>query len=102
MPSFAAPAGASIEGRVRLVAAIVVIVFGGFVVRLFHLQVVEGEALRQRSQRNSVRQVELEAPRGEVLDREGRTIATWRSVSARYLVHSFFRSSLRAHRIAMR
>ncbi len=78
MAHLAAPTGASLEARIRLVAAIVLLIFGGFVVRLFHLQVVEGEALRQRSQKNSVRHVDLEAPRGEVLDREGRVIATWR------------------------
>jgi penicillin-binding protein 2 len=78
MAHLAAPTGASLESRVRFVAALVLLVFGGFVVRLFHLQVVEGEALRQRSQKNSIRHVELDAPRGEVLDREGRVIATWR------------------------
>jgi penicillin-binding protein 2 len=78
MAHLAAPTGASLEGRIKLVAAIVLLIFGGFVVRLFHLQVVEGEVLRQRSQKNSVRNVDLEAPRGEVLDREGRVIATWR------------------------
>ncbi len=78
MAHLAAPTGASLEGRVRLVAVLVLLVFGVFIVRLFHLQVVEGEALRQRSQRNSIRHVELDAPRGEVLDREGRVIATWR------------------------
>ena len=78
MAHLAAPTGASLERRVRVVALLVVLVFGGFVVRLFHLQVVEGEILRQRSQKNSIRQVDLDAPRGEVLDREGRVIATWR------------------------
>jgi penicillin-binding protein 2 len=78
MAHLAAPTGASLESRIRFVAVLVVLIFGGFIVRLFHLQVVEGEILRQRSQKNSVRHVELEAPRGEVLDREGRVIATWR------------------------
>ncbi|MEW6267926.1 MAG: penicillin-binding protein 2, partial [Thermodesulfobacteriota bacterium] len=78
MAHLATPSGASIEGRIRVAALLVLLVFGGFVVRLFHLQIVEGEALRQRSQKNSVRHIDLEAPRGEVLDREGRVIATWR------------------------
>lgn len=78
MAHLAAPTGASLERRLRLLAALVLLIFGGFVMRLFHLQVVEGEVLRQRSQKNSVRHVELDAPRGEVLDREGRVLATWR------------------------
>jgi len=82
MAHLAAPTGASLEGRIRFVAVLVLLVFGGFVVRLFHLQVVEGEMLRERSQKNSIRKVDLDAPRGEVLDREGRVIATWRSSRA--------------------
>jgi penicillin-binding protein 2 len=82
MAHLAAPTGASLESRARLIAVLVVLIFGGFIVRLFHLQVVEGEALRQRSQSNSVRHVDLDAPRGEVIDREGRVIATWRSSRA--------------------
>ncbi|HEY8123266.1 MAG TPA: penicillin-binding protein 2 [Myxococcota bacterium] len=82
MAHLSAPTGASLEGRIRLLAVLVLLIFGGFVVRLFHLQVVEGEALRQRSQKNSIRHVELDAPRGEVLDREGRVLATWRSSRA--------------------
>ncbi len=78
MAHLAAANGASLEGRIRVTAALVLLIFGGFVVRLFHLQVVEGEMLRQRSQKNSVRHVDLDAPRGEVLDREGRVLATWR------------------------
>ncbi len=82
MAHLAAPTGASLENRIRLFALLLLLVFGGFVVRLFHLQLVEGEALRQRSQSNSVRRVDLDAPRGEVLDREGRVIATWRASRA--------------------
>jgi penicillin-binding protein 2 len=78
MSYLATPTGASIEGRVRVAAVLVVLLFGGFVMRLFHLQVVEGEELRRRSDKNSIRLVDLDAPRGEVLDREGRVIATWR------------------------
>ncbi|HEU4430434.1 MAG TPA: penicillin-binding protein 2 [Myxococcota bacterium] len=82
MAHLAAPTGASLEGRIRFVALLVLLAFGGFVVRLFHLQVVEGAMLRERSQKNSVRKLDLDAPRGEVLDREGRVIATWRSSRA--------------------
>jgi len=52
--------------------------FGVFGVRLFQLQILEGADLRNRSLRNSVRTVRLEAPRGEVVDREGRVLATTR------------------------
>ena len=68
-----------IEGRLRLIGAFIVVIFAIFVLRLFQLQIIEGEALRERSERNSVRLIRLKAPRGDILDREGRIIATHRA-----------------------
>ena len=68
-----------IDGRLRLFAALLGAVFAIFELRLFQLQVVEAQELRERSLRNSVRTVRLEAPRGEIVDREGRTLADTRS-----------------------
>ncbi len=68
----------AIDGRLRLIGALIVAVFAIFVLRLFQLQIVEGEALQKRSEQNSVRTVRLEAPRGDILDREGRLLATTR------------------------
>jgi penicillin-binding protein 2 len=59
-------------------AAVVVAIFILFIGRLFQLQILEGEALASRSQANSVRTVRLEAQRGFIVDREGRTIAASR------------------------
>ena len=69
---------AAIEGRLPFVSAFVVLVFGVFVLRLFQLQIVQGEQLDRLSAKNSVRTVRLEAPRGDILDREGRVLATTR------------------------
>ena len=46
--------------------------------RLFQLQIIQGADLRNRSERNFVRTVRLLAPRGEIVDRDGRVIATSR------------------------
>jgi len=67
-----------IERRLRLIGACLIAVFAIFVLRLFQFQIIEGEALRERSERNSVRLIRLEAPRGDILDREGRVLATTR------------------------
>jgi len=69
---------APIEGRLRLIGALVTLVFALFVGRLFELQILEGAVLQQRSARNSVRTVRLEAARGEIVDRAGRVLATTR------------------------
>jgi penicillin-binding protein 2 len=66
-------------GRVQLVVAVLVLVFALFAGRLFQLQLIQGDELRQRALRNSVRTIRLEAPRGDILDREGRAIATTRA-----------------------
>ena len=53
-------------------------VFFVFFLRLFQLQILEGDDLQIRSLRNSVRTLRLEAPRGDIVDREGRVLATTR------------------------
>ena len=64
------------ELRLGLIALLIAVVFAIFVLRLFQLQILEGADLASRSQRNSVRTLRLEAPRGDIVDREGRVMAT--------------------------
>ena len=68
----------SIVNRLIFIGVFIVLIFAVFVVRLFQLQVVEGEDLGNRARRNSVRTVRLEAPRGDIVDRFGRELATTR------------------------
>jgi penicillin-binding protein 2 len=69
---------ASNDRSLRVAGAIVLLVFAGFGLRLFQLQILEGEELRRRSQENFVRTLRLRAPRGEIVDREGRVLASTR------------------------
>jgi len=66
------------ELRLGLVAILIALACIGFLVRLFQLQILEGADLASRSARNSVRTERLEAPRGDIVDREGRVLATAR------------------------
>jgi penicillin-binding protein 2 len=68
----------SIVSRLVFIAAFIVLIFAIFGVRLFQLQVIQGEDLGNRARRNSVRTVHLEAPRGDIVDRFGRELATTR------------------------
>jgi penicillin-binding protein 2 len=68
----------AVAAKIPLLAGIILCVFGIFVARLFQLQIVESAALREKSQVNSVRTTVLEAPRGNILDREGRVLASTR------------------------
>ncbi|MHB9107106.1 MAG: penicillin-binding protein 2 [Armatimonadota bacterium] len=59
------------------------LVFAG---RLVHLQLLQGNALRDKSEHNRLRWVRVSAPRGQILDRKGREIATNIPGSAAWLV----------------
>ncbi len=67
-----------VDGGLRILAAFLVLVFGVFGLRLIQLQVIEGEAFLDRSERNSVRTLRVTAPRGDIVDREGRALVTTR------------------------
>ncbi len=68
----------SVELRLPLVISVIVLVFGIFGLRLFQLQILHGEEMKGIAHGNAVRLVRLEAPRGDILDREGRVLATTR------------------------
>ncbi|MCS5636080.1 MAG: penicillin-binding protein 2, partial [Myxococcota bacterium] len=87
------------ELRVGLVAIIMLAAFSIFVLRLFQLQIVEGADLASRSARNSIRTLRLEAPRGDVVDREGRVLATTRPAFRVRVIPSEVRSPERSFRV---
>ena len=62
--------------RMRVFAFIALVLFGGLVARLWYLQGLEAqrEELQQRAQTNVLEEVYEEAPRGRILDRNGRVI----------------------------
>ena len=87
------------ELRIGLIALIMLAAFAIFVVRLFQLQIVEGADLASRSQRNSIRTLRLEAPRGDIVDREGRVLATTRPAFRVRVIPSELRSPDRTYRV---
>lgn len=88
-------------GQIRLwpIALVLVAIFLLFTVRLFQLQVLEGEALASRSQANYVRTVRLEAQRGSIVDREGRTIAASRPAYGVDLIPNEIRNPWRTYSV---
>jgi penicillin-binding protein 2 len=67
-----------IEGRIPLAVAAILLVFAVFVLRLFQLQILQGEELSGIAKGNAVRLQRLEAARGDIFDRYGRVLATTR------------------------
>lgn len=60
--------------RFRLFYGAMLITFLIFSLRLWYLQVIQGNELREFSEKNRIKQVKNIAPRGHMLDREGRTL----------------------------
>jgi penicillin-binding protein 2 len=86
---------ADLERRIPFVAAIIILSFAVFFGRLFQLQLIQTDDLRQRSQSNYVRTLRLEAPRGDILDREGRVLAATRPAFGLQIIpHDVSRSQL--------
>ncbi len=61
--------------RERQLTILVATVFSLVLLRLFTLQVIQGERYRELSEENRIRVDVLTAPRGEIRDRQGRLIA---------------------------
>jgi penicillin-binding protein 2 len=62
--------------RVGVLGAVALIVFAILFLRLWSLQVLSGDEYLNAAQNNQLRLVRVEAPRGPILDRRGRTIVS--------------------------
>ena len=68
--------------RMAVLGVVVLSLFAAMVARLWYLQVLSGPTYRTEAQQNRVRIVVTEAPRGRILDRQGRVLVGNRVVSA--------------------
>lgn len=66
----------SLALRVGVLGAFALLVFGVLFFRLWSLQVLSGEDYLKTAQNNQLRLVRVEAPRGPILDRDGRVIVS--------------------------
>jgi penicillin-binding protein 2 len=62
--------------RVAIIGGFAMLMFGIIFFRLWFLQVLSGEQYVQQANANRVRNLPVAAPRGEILDREGKAIVT--------------------------
>jgi penicillin-binding protein 2 len=61
--------------RLRVFLAIIAVIFGAFIVRLFILQILEEDSWVAKAQENSTEIFNLAAPRGIFYDRNGTILA---------------------------
>ena len=62
------------QGRYRTLYIFIIFVISVFFLRLIWLQVISGNELRQYSEKNRIKQNKIFAPRGLILDREGKAL----------------------------
>ncbi len=65
-----------LKKRLLGAAAVILVFFGIIVLRLWTLQISSGKEYAQRAYSNRVREREVAAPRGHILDRKGKEIVT--------------------------
>lgn len=78
--SIAEPHGVKV--RVWILVGLLAVAFSGLAARLWYLQILQGGSYLAQAQRNRVRRVPLPAPRGLILDRNGKVLATSRAAHA--------------------
>jgi len=59
------------KGRMLSLIAVLTIIFIALVVRLFNLQIINGESYYEQSKKRTSATVTQKAPRGEIMDRNG-------------------------------
>lgn len=64
------------SNRELVLIVITVLISIVYVVRLFSLQIINGKEYREKSQKRMLRNEVIEAPRGEITDRNGVILAT--------------------------
>ena len=60
--------------RVAIIGSVALIAFGLVFFRLWYLQVLSGDQYRAQANTNQVREIKVQAPRGEIVDRDGRVL----------------------------
>src|SRR5919108_114827 len=72
--------------RIGILGAITLAVFGILFFRLWALQVLSGTQYLRAAQNNQLRTIRVEAPRGVILDREGRKLVDNKQATAVQIV----------------
>ena len=70
------------SGRVAILGAFALIAFAVIFFRLWYLQVLSGDRYLAEAKNNQVREISVQAPRGEILDRDGRVLVGNRTALA--------------------
>ncbi len=76
----AAPTHAQFAVRVAVLGGIALVAFAAIFFRLWFLEILSGEAYLKQANANRVREIKIQAPRGQILDRKGRVLVDNKTV----------------------
>ncbi len=82
------PVSPQLALRVAILGGIALIMFGIIFFRLWYLQILSGEQYVKLATANTVRDLPIAAPRGQILDREGNVLVTSKVTNAVQVVPS--------------
>src|SRR5689334_18436086 len=68
--------------RIKILGIFALLLFGLIFFRLWYLQVLSGDKYLAEAQNNRVREITVQAPRGEILDRSGKVLVDNRTALA--------------------
>jgi penicillin-binding protein 2 len=76
------PSSSQFAVRVAVLSGIALALFSVIFFRLWYLQVLSGDRYLEEAQNNRVREIQVQAPRGEILDRHGEVLVDNRTALA--------------------
>ncbi len=79
------PRTAALSRRASVLASIAIAIFAVIFLRLWYLQVLSGDDFREQANDNRVREVRVPAPRGNIIDRDGKVLVANRTDLALYV-----------------
>jgi penicillin-binding protein 2 len=82
------PLSSQLGVRVALLGAFALVMFGIIFFRLWYLQILTGEQYVQQAAQNTLREVPIAPPRGQILGRDGELLVTSRVTNAVQIVPS--------------
>src|SRR5215216_1294298 len=65
--------------RVSILTGIAVAIFSVLFLRLWYVQILSGDKYRNEANDNRIREIRVQAPRGDILDRDGKVLVANRT-----------------------
>jgi len=90
------------RSRMKMLAIFCIVVFFVLLARLWYLQIVKGSEMLALSEMNRTRLIRVRAPRGMIVDRNGRILATSRPQFVVMVVPELLQSNAQARKVLCR